>query len=340
MTDSLPLQPTPEKIAAVRTGLLAWWHANRRDLPWRHTRDPYRILVSEVMLQQTQVDRVIPYFERWLDTFPTVHDLAAAPTAEVIRLWAGLGYNRRAVNLQRTAQAVVARGGVFPQTIAELRELPGIGAYTSGAIACFAFEQDVPFVDTNMRRVLHRVFAGPEVPQPIASDRELIPLAERVIPPGDGWNWNQALIEFGALQCTARKPLCIVCPLQEVCLARPTIQTLLATLPKGSAKKQEVPFKESNRYFRGRVVDLLRNRDREHAGMTLAEIGPQVRPEFEPEEDLPWIFEVVRGLERDGLARIAEERAGYDTSEPASGPATPTTPATPTDLGTVRVRLP
>lgn len=331
MTDASPFHPSPDKVAAVRSGLLAWWHANRRDLPWRHTRDPYRILVSEVMLQQTQVDRVIPYYERWLEAFPTVEALAEAPTAEVIRHWAGLGYNRRAVNLQRTAQAVVARGGAFPQTIAGLRELPGIGAYTSGAIACFAFEQDVPFVDTNMRRVLHRVFVGPEVPEPLASDRELIPLAERIIPPGDGWNWNQALIEFGALQCSARKPLCIVCPLQAVCLARPTIQTILATLPKGSAKKKEVPFKESNRYFRGRVVDLLRDRDREHHGMTLAEIGPQIRPEFEPEEDLPWILDVVRGLERDGLAAITEERASYDTSEPASDPP---------DLGSLRVRLP
>ncbi|MGC4107511.1 MAG: A/G-specific adenine glycosylase [Thermomicrobiales bacterium] len=331
MIDASPFHPTTEKIAAVRIGLLTWWHANRRDLPWRHTRDPYRILVSEVMLQQTQVDRVIPYYERWLEAFPTVEALAEAPTAEVIRHWAGLGYNRRAVNLQRTAQAVVAQGGSFPRTVAELRALPGIGAYTSGAIACFAFEQDVPFVDTNMRRMLHRVFVGPEVPEPLANDRELIPLAEQVIPPGDGWNWNQALIEFGALQCSARKPLCIVCPLQEVCVARPTIQSLLATLPKGSAKKKEVPFKESNRYFRGRVVDLLRDRDREHVGMTLAEIGPQVRPEFEPEEDLPWIFEVVRGLERDGLAMIAEERAGYDVSEPA--------PDSP-DLGMLRVRLP
>lgn len=331
MTDPTPLQPSPETIEAVRSGLLAWWHANRRDLPWRHTRDPYRILVSEVMLQQTQVDRVIPYYERWLEAFPTVEALAEAPTAEVIRHWAGLGYNRRAVNLQRTAQAVVARGGTFPETIAGLRELPGIGAYTSGAIACFAFEQDVPFVDTNMRRVLHRVFVGPEMPEPQASDRELIPLAERIIPPGNGWTWNQALIEFGALQCSARKPLCMVCPLQAVCLARPTIQTILTTLPKGAAKKKEVPFRESNRYVRGRVVDLLRDRDREHHGMTLAEIGPQVRPEFEPDEDLPWMLEVVRGLERDGLATIAEERAAYDTSDPAPDPD---------DLGSLRVRLP
>ena len=325
---------TPETIHAVQSRLLTWWHANRRDLPWRHTRDPYRILVSEVMLQQTQVDRVIPYFERWLEAFPTVHALAEAPTADVIRLWAGLGYNRRAVNLQRTAQAVVERGGEFPRDVDELRALPGIGPYTSGAIACFAFEQDVPFMDTNMRRVLHRILIGVDVPAPQLNDRQLTALAAEMIPAGDGWNWNQGLIEFGALQCSARKPLCMVCPMQDICEARPTIQTVLATLPKGAAKKKEVPFKESNRYFRGRVVDLLRERDRAHVGMSLAEIGPQVREAF-GEADLPWLFEVVRGLERDGLAMIAEESPTYD----ASPPADPEVVEVP-DLADLRVRLP
>ncbi|HEU0165808.1 MAG TPA: A/G-specific adenine glycosylase, partial [Thermomicrobiales bacterium] len=328
--------PSPAKIDAVRERLLTWWQANRRDLPWRHTRDPYRILVSEVMLQQTQVDRVIPYYEQWLAAFPTVQALAEAPTAEVIRLWAGLGYNRRAVNLQRTAQAVVERGGDFPGTVEELRLLPGIGPYTSGAIACFAFEQDVPFIDTNMRRVLHRVFAGVDVPEPTLSDREITAIASDVIPPGDGWNWNQALIEFGALQCTARKPLCIVCPLRDACVAAPTIQTAIATLPKGARKKKEGPFKESNRYFRGRVIDILRDRDRAHRGVPLAEIGPEVRPEFQ-DADLPWLFEVVRGLERDGLAMVAEDEPSYDASSLAAegvddvdGP----------DIGNIRVRLP
>src|SRR3954469_15130699 len=143
-----------EKIGRVREHLLGWFEANRRDLPWRRTRDPYRILVSEIMLQQTQVDRVIPYYENFLSLFPTVQDLAEAPTSQVIQAWAGLGYNRRAVNLQRTAQGVVERFvGVFPRSSEELRLLPGIGPYTSGAVACFAFEQDAAFIDTNMRRV-------------------------------------------------------------------------------------------------------------------------------------------------------------------------------------------
>src|SRR5699024_1027056 len=180
-----------EKFTFVRAGLLAWWHANRRDLPWRHTRDPYRIMVSEIMLQQTQVDRVIPHFHAWLERFPTVHELAESPTAEVIRMWKGLGYNRRAVNMQRTAQAVVERGGVFPETVEELLKLPGIGPYTAGAIACFAFEQDVAFIDTNMRRVLHRLFVGVDVPKPTISDKEIVAIGAEVLPAGDAWNWNQ-----------------------------------------------------------------------------------------------------------------------------------------------------
>ena len=310
-TSPLP-PPSSKKTPSFQNGLLAWWAANRRDLPWRHTRDPHRILISEVMLQQTQVDRVIPYYHRWLERFPTVQALAEAPTAEVIQLWAGLGYNRRAVNLQRTAQAVVERGGTFPTDVETLKSLPGIGPYTAGAIACFAFEQDVPFIDTNMRRVLHRVFLGPELPAPLANDREITLLAAESLPEGHGWNWNQALIEFGALHCTARKPLCVVCPLQAVCTAYPDIQTLILEQPRGVKAKKEGPFKESNRYFRGRVVDTLR--DRRDAGITVAELGPIVRPAF-VEADVPWLLEIVHGLERDGLAAIAEEPAPYDATE-------------------------
>ena len=305
-----------DKIPAVRADLLAWFHDNRRDLPWRRTRDPYRILVSEVMLQQTQVDRVIPYYARWIEVFPTVHDLAAAPTAEVIRLWAGLGYNRRAVNLQRTAQAVVARGETFPETVEELRQLPGIGPYTAGAIACFAFEQDVPFIDTNMRRVLHRLFFGVDVPTPKASDREVLAIAAQVLPPGEGWTWNQALIEFGALHCTARKPLCVVCPLQQECAAWPDIQTAITDNARNGRKKDTVPFRQTNRYFRGRIVAALRDRDHAHAGVPLEDLGPLLREDFS-DEHVPWLLELAQHLERDGLAVIAEDEPSYDASTPA-----------------------
>lgn len=265
------------------------------------------------MLQQTQVDRVIPYYEQLLQTLPTVEALADAPTSVVITMWAGLGYNRRAVNLQRTAQAVVERyGGVFPRDPAKLLDLPGIGPYTAGAIACFAFEEPVAFLDTNMKRVIHRLVAGPDLPKPILSDRQLLAYAEQLLPPDDAWRWNQALIEFGALQCTARKPACVICPLQSECAAFPAIQTVIATLPAGSRKKNEAPFEGSNRYYRGRLVDSLRAA--EGAGISLSALGPLLRTDYTPEH-IEWLRGLVRDLERDGLAKVAEPEASYSTAE-------------------------
>lgn len=322
MTELPDIQP--DKIEKFRQRLLAWWDADHRSLPWRETRDPYRILVAEVMLQQTQVDRVVPHWQRWLDRFPTTTSLAIAPVAEVIRMWKGLGYNRRAVNLQRTAQAVEERGGGFPVDVRELVALSGIGPYTAGAIACFAFEQDVAFIDTNMRRVLHRIFVGVDIPAPLVRDKVVLELAAHCVPEGDGWRWNQALIEFGALQCTARKPLCMTCPMQDTCLARPTIQYDLANAqrtPRGRAPR----FEDTNRFARGRVIDSLRLHTGE--GLSLKELGPAIRDTFAP-ADLPWLFEIVQGLERDGLARIAEDNAGYDAGDPS------------TDIAGVRITLP
>ena len=304
-------------VGSVRTGLLAWFRDNARDLLWRRTRDPYRILVSEVMLQQTQVDRVIPYFGAFLSRFPSVEALAAAPTSDVIRIWAGLGYNRRAVNLQRTAKAVVERGG-WPEDVEGLQRLPGIGPYTAGAVACFAFEQDVAFVDTNMRRVVHRLKFGPDLPSPGVTEREVLSAAETLVPRGTGWEWNQALIEFGALHCTARKPACVVCPLQQSCRAYPAIQSIVAALPRGVRKKQEAPFEGSNRYYRGRVLDALRSVPTDvQAGIDLSELGPRIREHFDA-SDLPWLRSVVDGLARDGLAVIAEEGPAYDLAGPGS----------------------
>ncbi len=304
----------------VQTGLLAWFATNRRDLPWRRTRDPYRILVAEVMLQQTQVDRVVPYYDSFLDYFPTISSLASAPTGEVIKLWAGLGYNRRAVNLQRTARFIIDElDGVFPRDAASLRRLPGIGPYTAGAIVCFAFEQDVAFLDTNMRRTLHRLFFGVDVPVLTATERELVAMAASIMPVGSGWEWNQALIEFGALQCTARRPACVICPLQAECKAFPEIQGVIALLPISSRRKVETPFGGSNRYYRGRVVDALREMDSEHpTGIDLASLGTRVRDDF-GDEDIPWLYQLVQGLARDGLAAVAEEKPAYDAGVPDSG---------------------
>jgi A/G-specific adenine glycosylase len=187
----------------VHEQLLAWYSQNARDLPWRHTHDPYAILVSEVMLQQTQVSRVLPRYQAWLARWPTAPALASAELADVIRAWDGLGYNRRAVSLHRCATIVAERGG-FPREPAELRRLPGIGPYTAAAIACFAFGAQVPAPDTNARRVLGRAFGDPDVPPPL----------------GRAYEWNQALFDLGSTVCIARRPRCHMCPLAEGCPSR------------------------------------------------------------------------------------------------------------------------
>lgn len=257
----------------IAATLLAWFAAHGRDLPWRHTRDPYRILVSELMLQQTQVERVIPKYHAFLAQFPDVHALAAAPTSAVITAWQGLGYNRRAIYLQRTAQAVVTQyGGEFPRDVAALKALPGIGAYTSGAIACFAFEQDVAFLDTNIRRVVIRLWSDPH--QPIPNEQELTALAASQVPAGQGWAWNQAIMELGAVICTAKSPKCPLCPLRSDCAdyaARRAADMALAPLPTPAprrvAERKDAPFVGSNRHIRGRIIDALRAAPQTHAAL-------------------------------------------------------------------------
>jgi A/G-specific adenine glycosylase len=303
----------------ARRRLLEWYRAGHRDLPWRATRDPYRVLVSEIMLQQTQADRVVPKYHEFLARFPTLAALADAPASEVIRAWAGLGYNRRALNLQRLARAVVEQhGGVMPSDPHELARLPGIGPYTAGAVACFAFERDVGFVDTNIRRVLHRVLAGPELPRPTLPAREIARAAAELVPPGQGYDWNQALMELGATLCRARSTDCERCPLQEVCLARPVIQPLLAAQQRRPRRSGQ-PFATSSRFFRGRIVALLRDHP---GGLSLGELGRALKSEFSA-DDREWIRAYVDGLVRDGLViaampdsrGIREESPAYDAED-------------------------
>src|SRR6266478_8718544 len=174
LSSHIPFQPAPEQVVRGHSSLLQWYAAEQRDLPWRSTRDPYAILVSEIMLQQTQVDRVLPKYQQFLAMFPTLADLAAAPTADVISVWVPLGYNMRAVRLQSIARQVIAEyGGRIPDTIDGLLKLKGIGRYTAGAIACFAYSKQVATVDTNIRRVLHRIFLGLEYPKPHITDTEM-----------------------------------------------------------------------------------------------------------------------------------------------------------------------
>jgi A/G-specific adenine glycosylase len=206
--------------ARFKRRLLAWFRREGRDLPWRRTRDAYAILVSEVMLQQTQVSRVEGYWPRFLARFPSVDVLALAKPHHVREAWAGLGYYRRADNLHRLAREVVANhASVIPDDIVTLRALPGIGAYTAGAVASFAFELAEPAIDTNVARVLRRVF-HPRLPKGAAADRRLHATAQELLPRAgaSAWATNQALMELGALICTARVMRCEICPVRATCL--------------------------------------------------------------------------------------------------------------------------
>lgn len=196
--------------------LLHWYEKSGRDLPWRRTSDPYKILVSEIMLQQTQVDRVIPKFHEFLAKYPTIQALSQASPEEVRKTWYPLGYNIRPYRLREIACESVERyGGTIPRLEAELLSMKGIGRYTAGAIRSFAFNQDAPILDTNVMRVLFRVFIGEGDPKKLKN--QLWILSEKLIPRGRGYDFNQALMDFGAMVCTARKPTCLICPMREIC---------------------------------------------------------------------------------------------------------------------------
>jgi A/G-specific adenine glycosylase len=201
--------------------LFAWYGQQARDLPWRATRDPYAIWVAEVMLQQTRVATVVPYYQRWLDRFPTMEHLAAASQDDVLNAWEGLGYYRRAHNLQQAVRLVVDQhAGRLPTTSGELRRLPGIGPYTAAAIAAIAFGRDEIAVDGNLRRVIARLF---DLDAPLGSaeaEQAIAGAAARLLPPGRAGDFNQALMDLGALICTPANPECPSCPLQAECLAR------------------------------------------------------------------------------------------------------------------------
>jgi A/G-specific adenine glycosylase len=220
--------------SALHASVLEWYDRAGRDLPWRRTSDPYAILVSEVMAQQTQIARVLAYYERWLQRWPTPAALAAARPAEVLAAWVGLGYNRRALRL-REAAAIVARDG-WPRTAAGLRELPGVGPYTAAAVASFAFDEAVAAVDVNVRRVASRLRVDPH---------DLLPSRRHA-------DWNQALMELGAGLCTARAPRCRGCPAGGWCPSRGSV----ADAPRAVRTSGE-RFEDSERWLRGRIVAAL-----------------------------------------------------------------------------------
>jgi A/G-specific adenine glycosylase len=263
----------------LRRRILSWYRRSGRDLPWRRTRDGYRVLLSEVMLQQTQVSRVLPAYRRFLRRFPTLRALSRAPLGEVLREWSGLGYNRRARDLHRIART----GSSLPRTVAGLDELPGVGAYTASAVACFAYDEKTAFADTNIRRVLGRAILGR-----VATDREAVELDSRFGSKREPARWHHALMDIGATICLAKRPRCDACPIRTVCdydgVERP------------SPRKQS-PFGASDRRVRGAIVRQL--------AMSMREVRIDALRRGINDSRVP---RLVRVLAREGLVEVSGER--------------------------------
>lgn len=265
------------RVKAFQKKILSWYAENKRDLPWRNTRDPYKILVSEVMLQQTQVSRVLPKYDAWLKQFPTVASLANATVKDVLQLWSGLGYNRRALNLQKTARMLCELRSksqelrirkdhaYWPTTIEALKMLPGIGEYTARAVACFAFDTQVVVVDTNVRKVilleiLHKQKEAGEIEE----------IAAQLLPKGKAYEWNQALMDYAALVLKERKVFL----------------------------RKQPSFNGSNRYYRGKLLRLLLAKSPRRT----TEIGRLLKDDFS-ETESQWLSEMLFQMEREGFVR-------------------------------------
>lgn len=263
---------SPKHKKLFQNQILTWYEYNQRALPWRIDRDPYHILVSEVMLQQTQVTRVIPKYLAWLLAFPTLNRLACAPTAEVLTHWSGLGYNRRALFLKKFAEAVTTQyRGVVPEDIGVLKTLPGIGDYTSRAIACFAYDTQIPVLDTNIRKVIAVHFFNGSLPD----DKTILRVAEQLLPNGKAYEWNQALMDYASAQL----------------------------------KKEKIPiskqshFLTSNRYFRGQILKYIIRKQ----SATKNEIAELFKGRSSKKESV-FIESIIKGLVKDKLIILKQDR--------------------------------
>jgi A/G-specific adenine glycosylase len=291
------------RIVALRRAILRWYKERGRDLPWRRSGKPYEVLVSEIMLQQTQVARVEPKYREFLARFPSPRALARASLADVLRAWSGLGYNSRARRLWECAKAIVSRhGSRVPAGVEALRTLPGIGRYTAGAVASFAFGAREPVVDVNVRRVLSRSLLGRDG----ADDKTSWSLASSALPRRNAAAWSQALMDVGALYCRTT-PKCEACPARRACAfaareggARSVEdRSNQRDAARQSAVHSRERFVGSRRYYRGRVVRALTRAP----SLRLAALGEQVKDGFAT-SDLPWLRELLSDLEREGLVAL------------------------------------
>ncbi len=280
--------------------LLNWYQQHGRDLPWRKTRDPYLILVSEIMLQQTQVSRGLIFYPRWLARFPNWKALAKATNADVIEAWAGLGYNRRALMLRDIAKAVVD-GGV-PTTVESWRALKGIGPYTAAAIGCFSLNERALPIDTNIRRVLGRVLLGKPFPQP-EDDEALQQETKKILPAKDFQDVPQALFDLATMVCT-KAPTCAQCPLRSVCPCAAGFLADKYKIPKQMVKKatesrhRDKPYPD--RIYRGRILKYVR--EQKEVALNAA-FGKQIDPGYRHASDHAWLEAMIQRLTKEGFLR-------------------------------------
>jgi A/G-specific adenine glycosylase len=318
--NTTPPDPEFPFLRRLHRLLLVWYRSHGRELPWRDGNDPYEILVSEFMLQQTQVARVREHLPRWIQRFPTVEDLAQATRRDVLLQWSGMGYNRRALNLHAAAQ-VIARehAGVVPSDPAVLATLPGIGRYTAHAVACFGHRRRFPMVDVNIRRILSRVTADMGIDSRMLPERETWRLAEALLPARAFFDWNQALMDLGAMVCTARRPACAECPLSTLCASAFRLAPDVKKIPGGhdtydvTSSASTVVRETPRRIYRGRLIEYLRGRKGHNAN---ADIVHRELFGCGDEIERARMMDILSSLERDGL--IVLSRAGKKVGDLAA----------------------
>jgi A/G-specific adenine glycosylase len=281
------------------TLILSWYGTSGRRLPWRGIKDPYRILLSEIMLQQTQVSRVLEKYPVFLQKFPTIRSVAAARQSDVVRAWHGMGYNNRAVRLFTLAKIVVEEhSGRIPRDYEGLLALPGVGSYTARAVLSSAFGVAVPVVDVNVRRLFSRIFWRMPRFSSMRSDADIWRLAHEILPSRSAYNWNQALMDLGATVCTARAPRCPVCPTAGLCASRTSMIRETTPVRSRELSFAGVPY----RIYRGRIVERLRSVPR-GASLRMDLLGCAVFSGFSP-HNRRWLLGLLTGLERDGLISV------------------------------------